>query len=218
MKIHREGFRIISFIFFILLLIVVIINITFREQTMWHYMIYLTIVVFFGLVVMFFRDPSRALSPADRIVIAPADGKIVFIKEVVEPEYFHQKRLLVSVFMSPLNVHKNWYPINGRINYYKYHPGKYMVAWHDKSSDLNERTTIVLGQNGDSEVLVRQIAGAVARRIVNYSKVNSEVKQGEELGFIKFGSRVDLYLPLDARINVKLNQKVKGCRTVIAEL
>lgn len=218
MKIHREGFRIILTTFILLALLITLVNVVFETQTIWHYMLYLVIAVFFGLVVMFFRDPAREFNPGEQLVICPADGKIVNISEVEEPEYFKGKRMLISVFMSPLNVHKNWYPVNGKIKYYRYHPGKYMVAWHHKSSDLNERTTVVVRRNDQSEILVRQIAGAVARRIVNYSKMNTEVKQGDELGFIKFGSRVDIYLPLDAKIHISMNQKVKGCKTVIAEL
>lgn len=218
MKIHREGFRIILTTFIVLSFIVVLVNTAFYSQTLWHYLFYGVTAVFFGLVMMFFREPKRTLTPSDLLVVSPADGRIVNICEVNEPEYFKEKRLLVSVFMSPLNVHKNWYPVNGKIKYYKYHPGKYMVAWHQKSSDLNERTTVVVGQTKNSDILVRQIAGAVARRIVNYSKPGTFVKQGDELGFIKFGSRVDVYLPLHAKIRISMNQKVRGCKTVIAEL
>jgi phosphatidylserine decarboxylase len=150
-------------------------------------------------------------------LICPADGKIVIVEEVEEPEYFQGKRLQVSVFMSPLNVHVNRYPTSGKIKFYKYHPGKYLVAWHPKSSTLNERTTVVLEHANGKEVLVRQIAGAVARRIVCYAKEGETVKQNQELGFIKFGSRVDLFLPLDAKVIVRPEQIVKGGQTVIAE-
>jgi phosphatidylserine decarboxylase len=135
---------------------------------------------------------------------------------VEEPEYFKGKRKQISIFMSPLNVHVNWYPTSGTISYYKYHPGEYLVAWHPKSSTLNERSTVVIKTQNGNEVLVRQIAGAVARRIVTYGKEGQEVKQGEELGFIKFGSRLDVFVPLDAKILVEMNQKVKGCLTPIA--
>ena len=156
------------------------------------------------------------MMPDDNLVYAPADGKIVAIEEVNEDEYFEDKRIQVSIFMSPTNVHVNRNPIGGTVNYFRYHPGKYLVAWHPKSSTENERTTVVIG-NGDTEILLRQIAGAVAKRIVNYLNVGEEVEQGAEMGFIKFGSRVDLFLPLNAKIEVKLNQKVKGNRTVIAK-
>jgi len=171
-----------------------------------------------GLVLQFFRNPSRdLLLPEDNVIYAPADGKIVVIEEANEKEYFKNKRLMVSIFMSPTNVHVNRNPISGTVNYFKYHPGKYLVAWHPKSSDENERTTVVI-DNGETEILMRQIAGALAKRIVNYLEIGEEVKQGTDMGFIKFGSRVDLFLPLDAKIDVKMGQKVKGNRTIIARL
>ena len=192
-----------------------------------HYVLDLKFVVlyaitgFFALktffILHFFRMPKRTLTYSDTQLICPADGKIVIIEEVEEPEYFQGKRLQVSVFMSPLNVHVNRYPISGKVNFYKYHPGKYLVAWHPKSSTLNERTTTVLEHANGKEVLVRQIAGAVARRIVCYAKQGTVVNQNEELGFIKFGSRVDLFLPLDTKILVQPEQIVKGGQTVIAE-
>ena len=171
-----------------------------------------------ALVLQFFRNPSRdLLLPEDNVIYAPADGKIVVIEEANEKEYFKKKRLMVSIFMSPTNVHVNRNPISGTVNYFKYHPGKYLVAWHPKSSDENERTTVVI-DNGETEILMRQIAGALAKRIVNYLEIGEEVKQGTDMGFIKFGSRVDLFLPLDAKIDVKMGQKVKGNRTIIARL
>lgn len=167
-------------------------------------------------ILQFFRSPSRTLVINDNQIIAPADGKVVVIEEVVETEYFNQKRLQISIFMSPINVHVNRYPISGIVKYSKYHPGLFLVAWHPKSSTDNERTTIVVEHKNGQEVLFRQIAGALARRIVNYSKQGDKAIQGEEFGFIKFGSRVDLFLPTNVKVNVALEQKVLGKQTVIA--
>ena len=175
-------------------------------------------VIFFLLVLQFFRNPAREIfTTDDQMVYAPADGKVVVIERTVEPEYFKDERLQVSIFMSPTNVHVNRNPISGIVRYFKYHPGKYLVAWHPKSSTENERTTVVI-DNGSAEILLRQIAGALAKRIVNYLNEGQRVEQGEDMGFIKFGSRVDLFLPLDAELQVALNQKVKGNKTVIAKL
>ena len=168
------------------------------------------------LIVYFFRIPNRKIKSSKNLVFAPCDGKIVQIREVEETEFFKQKKILVSIFMSPLNVHSNHYPINGNVVYTKYHPGKFLVAWNPKSSTKNERSSVVI-ENTKISVLVRQIAGALARRIVTYSKRNEQVTSGEELGFIKFGSRVDLYLPLSTEINVKLNEKVKAKVSIIAK-
>ena len=174
--------------------------------------------VIFILIAQFFRNPVRTIERYDnQIVYAPADGKIVVIEPVFESEYFKEERIQVSIFMSPLNVHVNRNPVGGIINFVKYHPGKFLVAWHPKSSTDNERTTIVFGE-GENAILVRQIAGAVARRICYYLKEGQEVKQGEDFGFIKFGSRVDLFLPLDARINVKIGETSTGNKTIIAYL
>ena len=174
--------------------------------------------VIFILIAQFFRNPVRTIERFDnQIVYAPADGKIVVIEPVFESEYFKEERIQVSIFMSPLNVHVNRNPIGGKINYYRYHPGEFLVAWHPKSSTENERTTIVFGE-GKNALLLRQIAGAVARRICCYVNVGQEVKQGEDFGFIKFGSRVDLFLPLDARINVKIGEISTGNKTIIAYL
>ena len=162
------------------------------------------------LVLQFFRNPKRVTSINQNHLIAPVDGKVVIIKKVYEKEYFKDDRLQISIFMSPLNVHVTRYPISGKIKFSKYHPGKYFVAWHPKSSELNERTTVVIKNETFGVILYRQIAGAVARRIVNYAEVGSKVIQGEDAGFIKFGSRVDLILPLDTKIDVKLNDRVKG--------
>ena len=164
----------------------------------------------------FFRNPKRVTPVNSNQVIAPADGKIVVLEETIEHEYFKDKRIQVSIFMSPFNVHVNRYPISGIVKFTKYHPGKFLVAWHPKSSTENERTTIVVESEKTGPILLRQIAGAVAKRIVLYAKKGEQCSQGHDMGFIKFGSRVDLFLPLDAKINIKINDTVKGGQTVIA--
>jgi phosphatidylserine decarboxylase len=168
------------------------------------------------LILQFFRNPKRIVDINDEHVIAPVDGKVVVIEEVFESEYFKDKRLQVSIFMSPINVHVTRYPVNGKINFSKYHPGKYLVAWHPKASTENERTTVVVENRIFGEILYRQIAGALARRIVNYAETGMQVVQGTDAGFIKFGSRVDLFLPLGTEINVKLNEVAVGGKTIIA--
>jgi phosphatidylserine decarboxylase len=173
--------------------------------------------LFLILILQFFRNPKRNTPIDDNHIIAPVDGKVVVIEEVFEPEYFKDKRLQVSIFMSPINVHVTRYAANGKINFSKYHPGKYLVAWHPKASTENERTTVVIENRIFGEILYRQIAGALARRIVNYAQEGMQVVQGTDAGFIKFGSRVDLFLPLGTKINVTLNQIVKGGETVVAE-
>ena len=173
---------------------------------------------FLILIVQFFRNPKRTIEIFDnKIIYAPADGKVVVIEEAIETEYFKDKRLQISIFMNPLNVHVNRNPIGGIIKYYRYHAGKYLVAWHPKASTENERTTVVISSN-NTEILLRQIAGAVAKRIIAYVQEGQVVKQGEDMGFIKFGSRVDLFLPLDTQISVKLEEKVVGNKTVIGLL
>lgn len=174
--------------------------------------------ILYLLVLQFFRNPSRRIEFNDKHIIAPADGKVVVIEDAEEGEYFKDKRKQVSIFMSPVNVHVNRMPVAGAISYFKYHPGKYLVAWHPKSSTENERTTTVVKMANGTEILFRQIAGAVARRIKWYIKENQSLAQGEEFGFIKFGSRVDLFLPLDAEIKVNIDQKTVGGKTIIAEL
>ena len=176
-----------------------------------------TIILFF-LIVQFFRNPKRDTQHNNAHIIAPVDGKVVVIEEVYEKEYFKDKRLMVSVFMSPINVHVTRHPVSGIVKYSKYHPGKYLVAWHPKASEENERTTVVVENEVAGEILYRQIAGALAKRIVNYAKVGDEVVQGSDSGFIKFGSRVDVFLPLGTPLEVKLNQKVKGGLSVIAKI
>jgi phosphatidylserine decarboxylase len=172
--------------------------------------------IFLILILQFFRNPKRNTQINDNHIIAPVDGKVVVIEEVYEGEYFKDQRLQVSIFMSPINVHVTRYAINGKINFSKYHPGKYLVAWHPKASTENERTSVVIESRNFGEILYRQIAGALARRIVNYAQEGMQVKQGTDAGFIKFGSRVDLYLPLGTKINVSLNQKAIGGETIIA--
>jgi len=170
------------------------------------------------LVLQFFRNPKRTTPINEKHLISPVDGKVVIVEEVFEKEYFKDTRLQVSIFMSPLNVHVTRYAMSGTVKFSKYHPGKYLVAWHPKSSELNERTTIVLENESFGEILYRQIAGAVARRIVNYAQEGTQVVQGEDAGFIKFGSRVDLFLPLNTQLNVKVNDVVKGGVQTIAHI
>ena len=176
------------------------------------------LLIVFILILQFFRNPKRNTQIDDAHVVSPVDGKVVVIEEVQESEYFKDKRLQVSVFMSPINVHVTRYPVGGKVLFSKYHPGKYLVAWHPKSSEKNERTTVVVENSKFGKVLYRQIAGFLARRIVNYAKKDQNVVQGNDAGFIKFGSRVDLFLPLNTKLDIKLNQKVRGGETVIAKL
>lgn len=214
MRIHREGIALIGLVLFF----IGTLNLLFYwliKNTFWQSVLVILSVVFFLLVIWFFRSPSRPVVPRDDVILCPADGKIVVIEETVESEYFKDKRIQVSIFMSPLNVHVNRYPVSGSVSYFKYHPGKYLVAWHPKSSTLNERSTVVIRDSKDREILVRQIAGAVARRIVPYAVQGEDIVQGEELGFIKFGSRVDLFLPPGTRIDVEVGDKVVGNKTVI---
>lgn len=174
-------------------------------------------IVFLILILQFFRNPKRSVDNSDNHVLAPVDGKVVVIEEVFEPEYFKDKRLMVSIFMSPLNVHVTRFATNGIVKYSKYHPGKYLVAWHPKASEENERTTVVVNNRVYGEIMYRQIAGALARRIVNYAQVGQRAIQGADAGFIKFGSRVDLYFPIGTEINVKLGQKAIGAKTIISK-
>tara|TARA_B100000886_G_scaffold337195_1_gene297428 strand:+ start:5155 stop:5805 length:651 start_codon:yes stop_codon:yes gene_type:complete len=211
--IHKEGYRII----FTTIIILLGLNYTIAYFSIeWlNTVALIASIIFFLLVLQFFRNPMRKVTASENEVVAPADGKVVVIEEVEETEYFKDKRLQVSIFMSPINVHVNRYPINGKVQYAKYHPGKYLVAWHPKSSTENERTTVVV-ENDKIAVLFRQIAGALARRIVMYSKQNDIANKGEDFGFIKFGSRVDLFFPLGTNIEVELNQVVIGNKTIIA--
>ena len=183
-----------------------------------QYTLYFALLLLLVIILQFFRNPSRKTTIGDKHVVAPVDGKVVVIEEVYEPEYFKDKRIQVSIFMSPLNVHVTRYGLSGIVKFSKYHPGKYLVAWHPKASEENERTTVVIENPVFGEVLYRQIAGALARRIVNYAKKDMQVVQGTDAGFIKFGSRVDLFLPLNSKINVELNDVVKGAENIIATL
>ncbi len=214
---HKEGRKII-----LITLILVITGIIAAQYYVGleclRYVLQIALLVVLVLILQFFRNPKRPVTPNFDEILAPVDGKVVVIEEVEETEYFKDKRKQVSIFMSPVNVHVTRYPASGTISYSKYHPGKYLVAWHPKSSTDNERTTVVLKTPKFGEILYRQIAGALARRIVNYAVEGDRAMQGEDAGFIKFGSRVDVFLPLDAKVCVKLNQTVKGARTCIAML
>lgn len=206
---HKEGHLIILYTFLLIALITVLVDF-FIENQILKYILQTFCLLTLILILQFFRNPKRKFNLNPEKVLSPVDGKIVAIEEVFENEYFNDKRLQVSIFMSPINVHVTRYPIGGKVLYSKYHPGKYLVAWHPKSSEKNERTTIVINNKNIGKILYRQIAGLLARRIINYAKVEENVFQGNDAGFIKFGSRVDLFLPLNAKINVKINQNVKG--------
>ncbi len=217
MTIHKEGFTII----FISLLIFAGINYGITYTNIHPYIslgIFAITLILLLLIINFFRSPIRVCTPNEKAVIAPADGKIVVIEEVDEPEFLKTKCKQVSIFMSPMNVHINWYPIAGNVKYVKHHNGRFMGAYLPKSSTENERSTVVVERKDGVKVLFRQVAGAMARRIVTYSKENTQAKQGGQMGFIKFGSRIDLYLPLDADIKVNIGDKVKGTDTIIAEI
>ncbi|UFH55330.1 phosphatidylserine decarboxylase family protein [Spirosoma sp. KNUC1025] len=219
MRLHREGTTIMVTTGLVLLALNVLAYVyLFSDNPTAITLLAIVSLILFVLIVQFFRVPNRLLTTGDTRVIAPADGKIVVIEETTEGEYFKDRRRQISIFMSPLNVHVNRNPVSGIVRYFKYFPGKYLVAWHPKSSTENERTTVVIQTANGVEVLLRQIAGAVARRIIWYVKEGEPVKQGEEFGFIKFGSRVDVFLPLDAEINVKIGDVTQGGVTVLAEL
>ena len=218
MYLHREGRKVILLLSVLLVTVVIIVFFLFTVPFLWSYLIFPPFVVLYLLILWFFRVPLRPIHLNENTIYAPADGKIVVIEETSENEYFHDKRIQISIFMSPLNVHQNTYPISGKICYTQYHKGKYLVAWHPKSSTENERSTIVIRHRNGTDILVRQIAGAVARRICTYSHNDQEVFQGQELGFIKFGSRVDVFVPVTAKIICQLNQIAKSKLTVLAEL
>lgn len=213
---HKEGYNIIIIALFTAIIIAV--GTHFYIASPWIKIpVQTATLIALVLILQFFRNPRRTFNPDDTKIKAPADGKIVIIREVFEKEYFKDNRLQISIFMSPLNVHVTRYPVSGIVTYSKYHPGKYLVAWHPKSSEKNERTTIVVKNNTFGEVLYRQIAGAVARRIVNYAEKDMDVVQTHDAGFIKFGSRIDIFLPLTAKVNVTLHQKIKGGTDTIAQ-
>lgn len=213
---HKEGFKIIIIAFSACAILVLLTDLYLDDGMVKKGILILYVILLF-LILQFFRNPKRSFSLNDEHILSPVDGKVVVIEEVFEKEFFKEKRLQISVFMSPLNVHVTRYPVGGNVVFSKYHPGKFLVAWHPKSSEENERTTVVVKSNKFGNVLHRQIAGAVAKRIVNYAVQDQEVEQASDSGFIKFGSRVDIFLPLDTKIKVKLNQKVKGGITILAQ-
>jgi len=216
MTIHKEGYTSIAICVLFIFVLNALVHYYAPNNGILTWAVYILSAFLFITVIQFFRSPYRNITLNDIHILSPADGKVVVIEETEETEYFNDKRLQISVFMSPVNVHSNRSPISGIITYFKYHPGKYLMAWNPKSSTLNERTTIVV-KNNDVEILFRQIAGALARRIVWYVDKGKEVNQGQEFGFIKFGSRVDVFLPLGTKINVKLGDKVQGGTTVLGE-
>lgn len=212
---HKEGHKIILTTLLTLIIVVLLVFYLIENPVIRNIIIGFELVIFV-LILQFFRNPKRNVSYDENAILSPVDGKVVVIEEVFEKEYFNEKRLQISVFMSPINVHVTRYPAGGKVVYSKYHPGKYLVAWHPKASEENERTTVVVNTPKFGDVLHRQIAGALAKRIVNYAEVGQQVSQADESGFIKFGSRVDVYLPLDAHVEVTLNQKVTGGITILA--
>ena len=220
LKLHKEGIRIIPTFFFILAALVFVFHYFIPFEGYWRFLLVLldvSALIFWCLIIAFFRYPDFEVLQNENQILSPADGTVVVIENTVENEYFNEKRIQISIFMSPFNTHMNRYPISGDFVYNKYHDGRFLVAWDPKSSTDNERNTIVI-KNDKITILIRQIAGAVARRIRWYGKEGDKVEQGQQLGFIKFGSRVDLFLPLDTKINVKLNQAVRAGKTIIAEI
>ncbi len=215
-RIHKEGRTFLFLLFFLLTSLNVTLFLAYPLSKLYVFSSLISL-LFYSFFLQFFRNPIINKTTGDDIVVSPANGKVVYVGEVFEPEYFQDKRLQISIFMSPFDVHINRNPVSGIIKYYKYHKGKYLVAWHPKSSTKNERTTTVI-ENKKVTVLIRQIAGFVARRVVNYSKVGSSVKQSDQLGFIKFGSRADLFLPLDFKPSISINQKTIAGETVIGKL
>lgn len=215
MRVHKEGYAILLVSFFALLALNVL---TFLFSHIAFYILLSASFLLMLFLLRFFRVPKRTFCPDSNVVLAPADGKVVTIEEVYEDEFLKTKCIQVSVFMSVWNVHINWFPIKGLVKYYKYHPGEYLVAWHPKSSTHNERTTVVVERNDGVSILLRQIAGAVARRIICYAKEGNSVEQCSEMGFIRFGSRVDIFLPLDSKVEVKIGQKTTGNCTLIATI
>ena len=212
---HKEGYKIIL----ITLVLAIAMSLAANYYIVNNYLrstIMLLAIVMLVLVLQFFRNPKRTINTSQDHVVSPVDGKVVVIEEVFEKEFFNEKRLQVSVFMSPINVHVTRYPVAGKVVFSKYHPGKFLVAWHPKSSEENERTTVVVNSKNFGDVLHRQIAGALARRIVNYAEKGQQVTQGSDSGFIKFGSRVDVFLPIGTKLDVKLNDVVKGGTSILA--
>jgi len=216
MTIHKEGYTSIALTILFIAILNAVIHFYWPENAPLRWFVYILSFLLFVIILQFFRSPKRKIKEDETHVLCPADGKVVVIEETEETEYFKDKRIQISVFMSPVNVHVNRNPITGVIKYFKYHPGKYLVAWHPKSSTENERTTIVTENSAGIPVLFRQIAGALARRIVWYVKEGDKVKQGEQFGFIKFGSRVDIFLPIGTQVKVAIGDVVKGGHTVLA--
>ncbi|MAO93955.1 MAG: phosphatidylserine decarboxylase family protein [Flavobacteriales bacterium] len=212
---HKEGHRIIIASFFFTISVIISSDILIGPENI-KIILQSGFLFFYSMILWFFRNPKRNIIIDDNVILSPADGKIVDIKEVNENEFFKDDRIKISIFLSITNIHVTRFPISGKIIYNKYHPGKYLLAWHPKSSEKNERTSVVISNNSFGNILYRQIAGAVARRIINYAKTNLEVIQGEDSGFIKFGSRVDIFLPLNSNISVKKGQNVKGGITILS--
>ena len=213
---HKEGFNLIILFFILVATDVIMLEVLFDDSSSLKSILQIFSLIIFVFILWFFRNPKRNIIKNPELILSPADGKVIAIKEVDELEYFNDKKIQISIFLSPLDIHVNRYPVSGEILYSKYHKGEYLVAWHPKSSDKNERTTVVIKNKKFGEVMYRQIAGAVARRIVNYAKVNSNVEQGDDSGFIKFGSRVDLFLSKDLNLKIKVGDKVKGGLSIIA--
>lgn len=217
LKFHPEGGKIILISTLITVLGIFGVDYLLHDNKILRIVVQCVLLFLLVMILQFFRDPKRIADNSDDHVLAPVDGKVVVIEEVFEPEYFKDKRLMVSIFMSPINVHVTRYAVNGIVKYSKYHPGKFLVAWHPKASEENERTTVVIENRVYGEIMYRQIAGALAKRIVNYAVEGMRVVQGKDAGFIKFGSRVDLYFPIGTEINVKLGQKAIGNKTIISK-
>ncbi len=218
MKFHKEGYASLFIVLLFSAILIFIARFCFPTFAIAHWFAYLLSAFLTITIVQFFRNPTRIHKQGENLIIAPADGKVVVIEETTENEYFKDKRLQVSIFMSPINVHVNRYPIAGLVSFFKYHPGKFLAAWEPKSSTDNERTTVVVKHAKGTEILFRQIAGALARRIVWYCKEGDKAEQCGEMGFIKFGSRVDLFLPIGTKLNVKIGDVVKGSQSVIGEI
>jgi phosphatidylserine decarboxylase len=216
--IHKEGYKILVYAFIGLLVLNIAVIAIWSDIVLLKWAFFICSFMLYIFLLFFFRLPIRHLEKDPGLIYAPADGKVVVIEETMENEYFKDMRLQVSIFMSPFNVHCNRYPVSGKVKYVCHHDGKYMVAWHPKSSELNERSTIVIETNNGTEVMIRQIAGAVARRIVTYAKEDADVVQGNELGFIKFGSRVDIFLPVGTEVEIPILQQVKANKSIIAKI
>ena len=213
---HKEGFSLIILFFVVITTDVIMLEVLLDDSSYLKLILQTLSLIIFVFILWFFRNPKRDIIKNTELILSPADGKIISINEVYEQEYFKEKKIQISIFLSPLDIHVNRYPVSGKILYSKYHKGKYLVAWHPKSSEKNERTTVVIENKIFGKIMYRKIAGAVARRIVNYAKVDTYVEQGDDSGFIKFGSRVDIFLSKDCELKVNVGDRVKGGITVIA--